>query len=110
MGAGWRADAACRREPRSWPHIPAVRLVGGVLALWLSWMAVVQARNIINYLMSVLVLVWVADVFAYFAGRTFGLKFTKNKLAPSISPGKSWERGVGRHAGGDCSGSGLELG
>ena len=76
-----------------WPHIPsAVRLVGGVLALWLSWMAVVQARNIgINYLMSVLVLVWVADVFAYFAGRTFGLKFTKNKLAPSISPGKSWE-------------------
>ena len=76
-----------------WPHIPsAVRLVGGVLALWLSWMAVVQARNIgINYLMSVLVLVWVADVFAYFAGRTFGLKFTKNKLAPSISPGKIWE-------------------
>ena len=76
-----------------WPHIPsAVRLVGGVLALWLSWMAVVQARNIgINFLMSVLVLVWVADVFAYFAGRTFGLKFTKNKLAPSISPGKSWE-------------------
>jgi phosphatidate cytidylyltransferase len=37
------------------------------------------------------VLVWVADIFAYFAGRTFGLKFTKNKLAPAISPGKSWE-------------------
>lgn len=76
-----------------WPHIPSVvRLLGGVLALWLSWMAVVQARNIgINYLMSVLVLVWVADVFAYFAGRNFGLKFTKYKLAPSISPGKSWE-------------------
>ncbi|MBV8248816.1 MAG: phosphatidate cytidylyltransferase [Comamonas sp.] len=76
-----------------WPHIPAaLRLVGGVLALWLAWMAVVKARNIgINFLLSVLVLVWVADVFAYFAGRTFGLKFTKNKLAPSISPGKSWE-------------------
>ena len=76
-----------------WPHIPgAVRLTGGVLALWLAWMAVVQARNIgINFLLSVLVLVWVADIFAYFAGRTFGLKFTKNKLAPSISPGKSWE-------------------
>ena len=76
-----------------WPHIPAaVRLVGGVLALWLAWLAVVQARNIgINFLLSVLVLVWVADVFAYFAGRTFGLKFTRNKLAPSISPGKSWE-------------------
>lgn len=76
-----------------WPHIPgAVRLIGGVLALWLAWMSVVQARNIgINFLLSVLVLVWVADIFAYFAGRTFGLKFTKNKLAPSISPGKSWE-------------------
>lgn len=76
-----------------WPHIPgAVRLIGGVLALWLAWMAVVQARNIgINFLLSVLVLVWVADIFAYFAGRAFGLKFTKNKLAPSISPGKSWE-------------------
>ena len=76
-----------------WPHIPgAVRLIGGVLALWLAWMAVVQARNIgINFLLSVLVLVWVADIFAYFAGRTFGLKFTKSKLAPSISPGKSWE-------------------
>ncbi|MEY4584660.1 MAG: hypothetical protein RJB10_1157, partial [Pseudomonadota bacterium] len=29
--------------------------------------------------------------FAYFAGRTWGGKFTSNKLAPSISPGKSWE-------------------
>ena len=38
-----------------------------------------------------LVLVWVADIFAYFSGRAFGLRFTKGKLAPSISPGKSWE-------------------
>jgi phosphatidate cytidylyltransferase len=37
------------------------------------------------------VLVWVADVFAYFAGRALGLKFTRRKLAPAISPGKSWE-------------------
>ncbi|EER60424.1 phosphatidate cytidylyltransferase [Acidovorax delafieldii 2AN] len=76
-----------------WPRIPAaVRLVAGVLALWLAWLAVVQARHVgVNFLLSVLVLVWVADIFAYFAGRAFGLRFTKNKLAPSISPGKSWE-------------------
>src|SRR3989344_1672998 len=76
-----------------WPRIPGgVRLVAGVLALWLAWLAVVQARNVgINFLLSVLLLVWVADIFAYFAGRAFGLRFTKGKLAPSISPGKSWE-------------------
>ncbi len=76
-----------------WPRIPrAVRLVAGLLALWVAWMAAVQARIWgINFLLSLLVLVWVADVFAYFAGRRFGLKFTRSKLAPSISPGKSWE-------------------
>jgi len=94
-GAAWVLGGALllRAGVAGWPHIPsAIRLVGGVLALWLAWIAIVQARRIgINFLLSVLVLVWVADSFAYFAGRTFGLKFTKNKLAPTISPGKSWE-------------------
>ncbi|MBS0341863.1 MAG: phosphatidate cytidylyltransferase [Proteobacteria bacterium] len=76
-----------------WPTVPrALRLVGGLLALWVAWLAAVQARVVgINFLLSLLVLVWVADVFAYFAGRAFGLRFTRGKLAPSISPGKSWE-------------------
>ncbi len=94
-GALWVLAAAwlLRAGVPGWPRIPsALRLSAGVLALWLAWLAVVQARNVgINFLLSVLVLVWVADVFAYFSGRAFGLRFTKGKLAPSISPGKSWE-------------------
>ncbi len=84
-----------------WGKIPAtLRYVGGMLMLLLAWVAVAQARvQGVNFLMSVLTLVWVADSFAYFAGRTWGGKFTANKLAPSISPGKSWEGVWGGAAG-----------
>jgi phosphatidate cytidylyltransferase len=82
-----------RRGVAGWSPIPRpVRLIGGLLALWLAWLAVAQARFIgIEFLLSVLLLVWAADVFAYFAGRALGGKFSREKLAPSISPGKSWE-------------------
>ena len=39
------------------------------------------------WLLGVMVMVWVADISAYFVGRQFG----RNKLAPTISPGKTWE-------------------
>lgn len=97
LGSAWLLRAGVP----GWPRMPAwLRLAAGVLALWMAWLAAVQARMVgINFLLSVLVLVWVADIFAYFAGRTFGLRFTKNKLAPSISPGKSWEGVWGGMAG-----------
>ena len=102
-GALWVLAGAwlLRAGVAGWPHIPrAVRLMAGVLALWLAWLAVVQARVFgINFLLSVLALVWVADIAAYAAGRAFGLKFTKSKLAPTISPGKSWEGVWGGMAG-----------
>jgi len=94
-GAAWVLGGALllRGGVEGWPRVPRLlRVVGGVLALWLAWLAVAQARVAgINYLLSVLTLVWMADIAAYFAGRAFGLKFTRNKLAPAISPGKSWE-------------------
>lgn len=72
-----------------WAPVPRLlRIVGGLVALCLAWLAVVQARVIgVGFLLSVLTLVWMADIGAYAAGRSFG----RRKLAPSISPGKSWE-------------------
>ena len=56
--------------------------------LWVAWLAIAHARSIgINFILSVFCLVWMADIAAYFGGRAFG----RRKLAPSISPGKSWE-------------------
>jgi phosphatidate cytidylyltransferase len=77
----------------AWSRVPRLlRLVGGIFALWVAWLAVTKARMVgINFLFSILVLVWVADVFAYFAGRLLGGRFFSRKLAPSISPGKTWE-------------------
>ena len=68
----------------------------GLVALCLAWLAIAQARwQGANFLLSVLALVWAADVFAYFAGRAWGGRFFKVKLAPFISPGKTWEGVVG---------------
>ncbi len=102
-GSAWVLAGAwlIRAGVPGWPRVPkAVRLVGGIAVLYVAWLAAAQARIAgINFLLSILLLVWVADIFAYFAGRAFGLRWTRVKLAPAISPGKSWEGVWGGMAG-----------
>lgn len=78
--AGWA------RLPRLW------RLAAGLWILATTWLAVLAAYALgINFLLSALALVWAADIGAYFAGRALGQKIFSRRLAPAISPGKSWE-------------------
>lgn len=97
FSAGW----LLLRGVAAWQGLAVMpRLVAGLLALIVAWLAVMQARGIgINFLFSAMVLVWAADVFAYFAGRGLGGRFFQRKLAPSISPGKTWEGALGGLAG-----------
>lgn len=103
VGAAWVLAGSwlLRQGVPGWSRIPqSFRLLGGVVMLFLAWLAIAQARVIgINFLLSILLLVWAADISAYFAGRAFGGRFSKSKLAPGISPGKSWEGVWGGMAG-----------
>jgi phosphatidate cytidylyltransferase len=78
---------------KGWPtQQPAIMLPLGVVlfvAMWLSLVAL-QSRSP-WLLLGVMMIVWLADTGAYFAGRKFG----RRKLAPAISPGKSWEGVIG---------------
>jgi phosphatidate cytidylyltransferase len=81
-----------RSYPRSshyW-HATQARLLLGFIVLLPMWIGFVQLKTygLSDFLIFyVMLIVWGADVGAYFAGRTFG----KNKLAPNVSPGKTWE-------------------
>ncbi|MDR2838354.1 MAG: phosphatidate cytidylyltransferase [Azonexus sp.] len=81
-------------------HKWALNGVGGLLVgavvLLPTWLAIVQLRALgPGVLLAVFALVWIADIAAYAAGRLFG----KNKLAPSISPGKTREGAYGAAVG-----------
>jgi phosphatidate cytidylyltransferase len=80
---------ALRVGPDGWRRLPrTLRVVVGPLLLSIAWLGLVRAHAAgVLFLLSVMCLVWVADIAAYAGGRAFG----RHKLAPTISPGKTWE-------------------
>ncbi len=92
VGIGLLLVRVQRRGLGAQPTPPRAVLVGLALGLgavaWLCLVALLRTGPL--WTLSVLALVWLADIAAYFSGRAFGVR----KLAPHISPGKTWD-GVG---------------
>lgn len=62
----------------------------GLVVLLPAWLALARLQHDALLLLLLLAVIWTADSAAYFAGRALG----RHKLAPAISPSKTWE-GVG---------------
>jgi phosphatidate cytidylyltransferase len=84
LPALWRAQVAmpAYRLANSFAAVVTLLATWGALAYWY-----LQRERGAIFVLSLLIVVWVADIAAYFVGRAFG----RRKLAPSISPGKTLE-------------------
>jgi len=69
--------------------------LAGLLSLVPAWLALTRLRlepqHGAEWVLFALALVWMADIGAYFCGRRFG----RRRLAPTVSPGKTWEGALG---------------
>jgi phosphatidate cytidylyltransferase len=77
------------RGAMRWSRVPLwLKAVAGWCVLLGTWWSIAVAQAVGSaFLLSVLCLVWVADIAAYFGGKAWG----RHKLAPQLSPGKTWE-------------------
>ncbi len=80
-----------------WALPVGVKLIAGMLTLVPAWYAIVTLHGLRSgpeLVLLLLLIIWAADVGAFFAGHAFG----KHKLAPEVSPGKTWEGVLGGFA------------
>ncbi|HEX4916521.1 MAG TPA: phosphatidate cytidylyltransferase [Limnobacter sp.] len=93
-GVFWVAFAPwCLRkvEIGALQHASLFSVTGWILLCAAGVALVLAKQGGVVYLLSLVAICWAADIFAYVFGKAMG----KRKLAPSISPGKSWEGAVG---------------
>jgi len=95
IAAAWWLGALCWIVFAPRRVAPWSAALAGCLALVPAWLALVRLRLDVphgaQWVLFALLLVWAADIGAYFFGRRFG----RLRLAPEVSPGKTWEGAIG---------------